>query len=248
MPALSKLACELCCASRCSLFCLATAFSPRRIFPIFCAGETSVPFAAGGRARSRACRRSLTFSTSRRSTAASFAPTITGAPGSRSSTINRPARSARSRSRFQIRTSSTSVAAKALHRPDLSVGDGIYKSTDAGKTWTHLGLRDGQQIAQIAVDPRNPDHLLVAVAGHPYGPNEERGIFLSIDGGKTFAKTLYKDENTGRQRCADRSDRIRRSSTRRSGKRVKVRGKTRNGTGPTAASSNRPTAARPGSR
>ncbi len=86
---------------------------------------------------------------------------------------------------------------EGLHRPDLSVGNGIYKSTDAGKTWTHLGLRDGQQIAQIAVDPRNPEHLLVAVAGHPYGPNEERGVFLSTDGGKTFAKTLYKDENTG---------------------------------------------------
>ena len=58
-------------------------------------------------------------------------------------------------------------------------------------------MRDAQQIAQIAVDPRNADHLLVAVPGHPYGPNEERGIFLSNDGGKTFAKTLYKDENTG---------------------------------------------------
>jgi hypothetical protein len=86
---------------------------------------------------------------------------------------------------------------EGLHRPDLSVGDGIYKSTDAGKTWTHLGLRDGQQIAAIAVDPKNPDHLLVAVAGHPYGPNEERGVYLSTDGGKTFAKTLGKDENTG---------------------------------------------------
>ncbi len=86
---------------------------------------------------------------------------------------------------------------EGLHRPDLAVGNGIYKSTDAGKTWTHLGLRDGQQIAQLAVDPKNPDHLLVAVAGHPYGPNEERGIFLSTDGGKSFAKTLYRDENTG---------------------------------------------------
>jgi photosystem II stability/assembly factor-like uncharacterized protein len=86
---------------------------------------------------------------------------------------------------------------EGLHRPDLSVGDGIYKSTDAGKTWTHLGLRAGQQIPQIAVDPRNPDHLLVAVAGHPYGPNEERGIFRSTDGGRTFEKVLYKDENTG---------------------------------------------------
>src|SRR6476620_6188422 len=77
---------------------------------------------------------------------------------------------------------------EGLHRPDLSVGDGIYKSTDAGKTWTHLGLRDGQQIAQIAVDPRNPQHLLVAAAGHPYGPNEERGVYLSTDGGNTFQK------------------------------------------------------------
>jgi photosystem II stability/assembly factor-like uncharacterized protein len=86
---------------------------------------------------------------------------------------------------------------EGLQRPDLSVGDGIYKSTDAGRTWTHLGLRDGQQIPQIAVDPRDPNRILVAVAGHPYGPNEERGIFRSVDGGKTFEKVLYKDENTG---------------------------------------------------
>jgi photosystem II stability/assembly factor-like uncharacterized protein len=86
---------------------------------------------------------------------------------------------------------------EGLQRPDLSVGDGIYKSIDAGKTWTHLGLRDGQQIPQIAVDPRNPEHLLVAVAGHPYGPNEERGVFRSTDGGKSFEKVLYKDEDTG---------------------------------------------------
>jgi photosystem II stability/assembly factor-like uncharacterized protein len=86
---------------------------------------------------------------------------------------------------------------EGLHRPDLSVGDGVYKSTDSGKTWKHLGLRDGQQIAQIAVDPRNADRVFVAVAGHPYGPNEERGIFRSSDGGKTFEKVLYRDENTG---------------------------------------------------
>src|SRR5450432_2683680 len=86
---------------------------------------------------------------------------------------------------------------EGLHRPDLSIGDGVYKSIDAGKTWTHLGLRDGQQIAQLAIDPRNPDRLFVAVAGHPYGPNEERGIFRSLDGGKSFEKVLYKDENTG---------------------------------------------------
>jgi photosystem II stability/assembly factor-like uncharacterized protein len=86
---------------------------------------------------------------------------------------------------------------EGLQRPDLSVGDGIYKSTDAGKTWMHLGLRDGQQIPQIAVDPRDPNRLFVAVLGHPYGANEERGIFRSTDGGRTFEKVLYKDENTG---------------------------------------------------
>jgi photosystem II stability/assembly factor-like uncharacterized protein len=86
---------------------------------------------------------------------------------------------------------------EGLQRPDLSTGDGIYKSTDAGKTWTHLGLRDGQQIPQIIVDPRNPDRLFVAVLGHPYGPNAERGVFRSLDGGRTFQKVLYKDEDSG---------------------------------------------------
>jgi hypothetical protein len=81
-------------------------------------------------------------------------------------------------------------------RPDLATGDGMYKSTDAGKTWTHLGLRDSQMIANIAVDPRNPNRLFVAVLGHPYGPNAERGIFRSMDGGATFSKVLYKDEYT----------------------------------------------------
>lgn len=86
---------------------------------------------------------------------------------------------------------------EGLHRPDLSVGDGMYKSTDAGKTWTHLGLRDGQQIPQLAVDPHDPNKVFAAVAGHPYGPNQERGIFRSTDGGQSWQKVLYKDENTG---------------------------------------------------
>lgn len=86
---------------------------------------------------------------------------------------------------------------EGLHRPDLSVGDGMYKSTDGGKTWSHLGLRDGQQLRQIAIDPHDPDRLFVAVVGHPYGPNPERGIYRSLDGGKTFERVLYKDENTG---------------------------------------------------
>jgi photosystem II stability/assembly factor-like uncharacterized protein len=86
---------------------------------------------------------------------------------------------------------------EAQQRPDLAAGDGIYKSTDGGRTWTHLGLRDTQQISHIIVDPKNPDRLFVAALGHPYGPNEERGIFRSVDGGKSFQKVLYKDENTG---------------------------------------------------
>ena len=86
---------------------------------------------------------------------------------------------------------------EGLQRPDLSVGDGIYKSTDAGETWTHLGIRDGQQIGHIAIDPHDPNRLFVAVMGHPYGPNEERGVFRSTDGGQTFQKVFYKDENTG---------------------------------------------------
>jgi photosystem II stability/assembly factor-like uncharacterized protein len=81
-------------------------------------------------------------------------------------------------------------------RPDLATGNGMYKSTDAGKTWTHLGLRETQMIADVAVDPRNPNRLFVAALGHPYGPNEQRGIFRSTDGGKTFDKVLYKDEYT----------------------------------------------------
>ena len=86
---------------------------------------------------------------------------------------------------------------EGLQRPDLSTGDGIYKSTDAGSTWTQLGLRDGQQIPQIIVDPGNPDRLYVAVLGHPYGPNEERGLYRSVDGGRTFQRVWYRDVNTG---------------------------------------------------
>src|SRR5579863_7332374 len=86
---------------------------------------------------------------------------------------------------------------EGLHRPDLSVGDGIYKSTDGGKTWTHLGLRDGQQIPALAVDPRDPNRVFAAVLGHPYGPSEERGIYRSTDGGQNWQKVISKDENTG---------------------------------------------------
>ena len=88
-------------------------------------------------------------------------------------------------------------AGEGLQRPDLSTGDGIYKSTDAGKTWRHLGLRDGQQIGGIIVDPRDENRVFVAVLGHPYGPNAERGVYRSTNGGESFERVLYKDENTG---------------------------------------------------
>ncbi len=86
---------------------------------------------------------------------------------------------------------------EGLHRPDLSVGNGIYKSTDAGRTWTHLGLVDGQQIPALAVDPRDPNKVFAAVLGHPYGPSDERGIYLSTDGGQNWKRVIAKDENTG---------------------------------------------------
>ena len=86
---------------------------------------------------------------------------------------------------------------EGLQRPDLSVGDGMYKSTDAGKTWTHLGLQEIQQIGGLAIDPKNENKVFVAALGHPYGPNTERGIYRTTDGGQTWKKVLYIDENTG---------------------------------------------------
>jgi photosystem II stability/assembly factor-like uncharacterized protein len=86
---------------------------------------------------------------------------------------------------------------EGLQRPDLSVGDGIYKSTDAGRTWEHLGLREARQIGALIVDPTDPNRLFAAALGHPYGPNDERGVFRSADGGRTWQRVLYKDENTG---------------------------------------------------
>jgi photosystem II stability/assembly factor-like uncharacterized protein len=86
---------------------------------------------------------------------------------------------------------------EGLQRPDLSVGDGVFKSIDGGKTWKFMGLPDAQQIGAVLVDPRDPNRVYVAVLGHPYGANEQRGVFKSTDGGTTWQKILYKDENTG---------------------------------------------------
>ncbi len=82
-------------------------------------------------------------------------------------------------------------------RSDISYGDGMYKSTDGGKTWQHIGLTDTRQIGSVLVAPRNPNLVFVAALGHAYGPNAERGVFRSTNGGKTWQKVLYKNENTG---------------------------------------------------
>jgi photosystem II stability/assembly factor-like uncharacterized protein len=89
------------------------------------------------------------------------------------------------------------ASGEGLQRPDLSVGNGMYKSLDAGKTWVHLGLRECQQIGGLAVDPANENVVFAAVLGHPYGPNKERGVYRTTDGGKIWKKVLYTDENTG---------------------------------------------------
>ncbi len=86
---------------------------------------------------------------------------------------------------------------EGLHRPDLAIGDGIFKSTDAGKTWQHIGLKDVQQVGRLIVHPSNPQIVFVAGLGHPYGANDERGVFRTTDGGQTWQKVLYVNANTG---------------------------------------------------
>src|SRR5215472_6385921 len=110
----------------------------------------------------------------------------------------------------QIKSSSVGAVAVSESNPDVVYigmgetefrgnvmqGDGVYRSSDGGKTWTHLGLAETQAIAKIRVDPRNPDVVYVAAFGHPYGRNTERGVFKSTDGGKTWRKVLYRDDKT----------------------------------------------------
>jgi photosystem II stability/assembly factor-like uncharacterized protein len=86
---------------------------------------------------------------------------------------------------------------EACLRGNLSSGDGVYKSTDAGQTWTHIGLTDTSQIGRIRIHPTNPDLVYLAAVGHPYGPNAERGVFRTKDGGRTWQKVLFVDEKTG---------------------------------------------------
>ena len=86
---------------------------------------------------------------------------------------------------------------EACIRGNISHGDGVYKTLDGGKSWKNIGLKDTRAIGRVIVHPRNADIAFVAALGHPYGPNTERGIFRTLDGGKTWEKVLYKDENTG---------------------------------------------------
>jgi len=111
----------------------------------------------------------------------------------------------------QIKSSSVGAVAVSESNPDvvyigmgetelrgnIMQGDGVYKSTDAGKTWHHVGLTDTQAIARIRIDPSNPDIVYVAALGHPFGWNTERGVFRTRDGGKTWQKILYKDDHAG---------------------------------------------------
>src|SRR5215813_14341511 len=82
-------------------------------------------------------------------------------------------------------------------RGNVSYGDGVYKSTDAGKTWKNIGLRDSQQISRVRVHPRNPDIVYVAAQGHVWGPNERRGVFRSKDGCKTWDRVLFRSDKAG---------------------------------------------------
>jgi photosystem II stability/assembly factor-like uncharacterized protein len=86
---------------------------------------------------------------------------------------------------------------EANNRQTSSFGDGIYKTTDGGKTFTHIGLRDSQTIARIVIDPRNPETVYVAVPGHLFGPNRERGVYKTTDGGRTWNNVKFIDEDTG---------------------------------------------------
>ena len=82
-------------------------------------------------------------------------------------------------------------------REDLTYGTGMYRSTDAGQTWQHLGLNDTHQITDVIVDPRDPDRVYVSAIGHAFGPNAERGVFRTTDGGKSWKKILFIDDSTG---------------------------------------------------
>ncbi|MBI4544829.1 MAG: sialidase, partial [Gemmatimonadetes bacterium] len=86
---------------------------------------------------------------------------------------------------------------EACIRSNISIGNGVYKSTDAGKTWQHMGLENTGRISKVVIHPTNPDIVYVAALGHAYGPQQERGIYRTLDGGKSWERVLFVDENTG---------------------------------------------------
>ena len=134
---------------------------------------------------------------------------------------------------------------EATIRIDVVYGDGVYKSTDGGKTWTHMGLADTRHIGKIQVHPQDPDLVYVAALGHAFGPNHERGVFRSRDGGRTLAAGALP-ERAGRARSTSPSTgRTRASSTPRRGRCTATSGRCR-AAAPTAGSTSRPTAATPG--
>jgi photosystem II stability/assembly factor-like uncharacterized protein len=89
------------------------------------------------------------------------------------------------------------ASGEGIQRPDLSVGNGVYRSADGGKSWVNTGLSNGLQIGGLAIDPTDPDRVFAAVLGHPYGPNTERGVFRTKNGGKTWEKVKFIDQNSG---------------------------------------------------
>src|SRR5438309_7890459 len=88
-------------------------------------------------------------------------------------------------------------AGESDFRSNLTYGNGVYKSTDGGRTWTNIGLQDSQHISRIVLDPKNPETVFVAAMGSAYGPGPERGLYRSTDGGANWQKVLFRDENSG---------------------------------------------------
>ena len=183
------------------------------------------PLDRARRRRARGARRGRAGRSARPTTppprrAASGSRPTAALTGSRSSTTSRSRRSAR----IAVAPSDPNVvyvgSGEANIRGNVAAGNGIYKSTDAGKTWTHVWKQEGQ-IGTMVVHPKNPDIAFAAVLGHAFGPNPERGVYRTQDGGKTWQQVLKKDADTGASDVAHRPDqpahRLRRASGRRAG-------------------------------